>query len=78
MEEKVKKDRAEIRKAFRIVNRVNDNYALRTYCMEHLKQLQDLLQAGEMLSVKKILAALYAGKKGSNDPAYSIDNLPGI
>lgn len=46
MEEKVKKDRAEIRKAFRIVNRVNDNYALRTYCMEHLKQLQDLLQAG--------------------------------
>lgn len=67
MEEKVKKDRAEIRKAFRIVNRVNDNYALRTYCMEHLKQLQDLLQAGEMLSVKKILAPYMQAKKECND-----------
>ncbi|MFR7477436.1 MAG: hypothetical protein ACLUUJ_00900 [Acutalibacteraceae bacterium] len=63
MEKKVKDDRTQIRRAFRIVNRVNDNYALRTYCMEHLEQLQDLLQAGEILSVKKILAPYMQAKK---------------
>lgn len=63
MEEKVKEDRAQIRKAFRVVNRVNDNYALRTYCTEHLEQLQDLLQAGELLSIKKILAPYTQAKK---------------
>lgn len=67
MEEKVKKDRAEIRKAFRIVNRVNDNYALRSYCIDHLEQLQDLLKAGELLSIKKILAPYVQAKKECNN-----------
>lgn len=63
MEEKVKEDRAQIRKAFRIVNRVNDNYALRSYCTEHLEQLKDLLNAGELLSIKRLLAPYMQAKK---------------